>query len=372
MNNTVRVALIGFGGMGQTYARMIFGGMVKGMSLIGVCCRNTAGQAVLEADFPGVAVYPDADAMASHCADYDAVLIVTPHTSHIALGLKFASLGKHLLLDKPAGVSAGEVQSLLDKCREMGVAFGMIFNNRQLSAFRTAKKLLEEGRIGELHRAIWVCNSWYRSPAYHRSASWRSSWNGECGGLMTNQNPHYLDMWNWFFGMPDRVYADMEFGRYNNFAVDDAVDIQFSHDNGFHGTFVSATGEAPGVNRLEIWGSRGRLTIENGMKLTFDENEVSVEEFGAANQEKFAEIPHTLREIHLEPVENPYARVFSNFAAHLLRGDALYADGWDGLREVELANTIYVSGWEERKVSVPVAEERYLTGLKQRQEEERN
>ena len=175
MENTVRVALIGFGGMGQTYARMIFGGMVEGMTLTGVCCRNAAGQALLQAEFPGVAVYADAEEMAARSGDYDAVLIVTPHTSHIPLGLKFASLGKHLLLDKPAGVSAGDVQQLLDKCREMGVAFGMIFNNRQLPAFRAAKKLLEDGAIGDLHRAVWVCNSWYRSPAYHRSASWRSS-----------------------------------------------------------------------------------------------------------------------------------------------------------------------------------------------------
>lgn len=70
-----------------------------------------------------------------------------------------------------------------------------------------------------------------------------------------------------------------------------------------------------------------------------------------------------LEVIHLE--------VFSNFVRHLLRGESLHVDGWDGLREVELANAIYVSGWEEKKVVLPVAEERYLSGLCQRQEEER-
>ena len=98
MENTVRMALIGFGGMGCTYARMIYAGMVPGMQLVGVCCRNVAGQAVLKEDFPGVAVYPDADSMAAAAEDYDAVLIVTPHTSHVPLGLQFAALGKHLLL----------------------------------------------------------------------------------------------------------------------------------------------------------------------------------------------------------------------------------------------------------------------------------
>lgn len=371
MENQIRMALIGFGGMGQTYARMIYGGMVRGMVLVGVCCRNEAGQALLRAEFPGVAIYPDADAMAGCSGDYDAVLIVTPHTSHIPLGLKFAALGKHLLLDKPAGVSAGDVQTLLDKCAEQNVAFGMIFNNRQLPAFRAAKEFLDSGALGQPHRAVWVCNSWYRSPAYHRSASWRSNWNGECGGLMLNQNPHYLDMWQWFFGLPDRVWADMQFGRYNDFLVDDGVDIQFGYDSGFHGTFISATGEAPGVNRLEVWGSKGKLTIEDGAKVFFDENELSTEEFGKVNTEKFASIPHTLRELPLEAPENPYQLVFENYARHLLVGEPLFADGRDGLRTAQLTNAIYVSGWEERRVAVPVDMARYEEGLRQRQEMEK-
>lgn len=370
MEKKIRVSLIGFGGMGSTYARMIYAGMVPGMQLVGVCCRNAAGQGILKAEFPGVKVYSDADTMAAAAEDFDAVLIVTPHTSHVPLGLQFAALGKHLLLDKPAGVAASDVEQLKALCEEKGVAFGMIFNNRRLPAFRQAKALLEKQVLGDLHRAVWVCNSWYRSPAYHRSASWRSSWAGECGGLMLNQNPHYLDMWQWFFGLPQRVYADMQFGRYNDFLVDDAVDIQFSYDNGFHGTFVSATGEAPGVNRLEIWGSKGKLTIEDGAKLTLDENEMSTVEFGKVNTEKFASIPHEVREVELETVLNPYQEVFENYARHLLYGDALYASGDDGLRTAQLTNAIYVSGWEARRVAVPVAQERYEAGLKERQEQE--
>ena len=188
---------------------------------------------------------------------------------------------------------------------------------------------------------------------------------------MINQNPHYLDLWNWFFGMPDRVYADMQFGRYNDFNVDDAVDIQFSYDSGFHGTMISATGEAPGVNRLEIWGSKGKLTIEDGTKLSFDENEVSTDEFGQTNREIFAALPHSMREIPVEVVANPYQIVLANFAKHLLDGSKLIADGWDGLHQVQLANAIYVSGWEERRVTLPVEEAHYLDGLRSRQQAER-
>jgi hypothetical protein len=201
--------------------------------------------------------------------------------------------------------------------------------------------MVHSGALGTLHRAVWVCNSWYRTPAYHRSAPWRSSWNGECGGLMINQNPHYLDMWNWFFGLPDKVYAALEFGRYNDFQVDDAADVQFYYNSGFHGTMVSATGEAPGVNRLEIWGSKGKLTVEDGTKLTFDENEVSTETFAVTNQEIFTALPHKSREIPLDAAGIPYQQVLSRFAAAVLKDAAPVADGMDGLREVQLANAIY-------------------------------
>lgn len=372
MEKQVRAALIGFGGMGQIYAKMIQAGMVPELKLVGVCCRNAAGQELLKKDFPGVAIYADVDEMVVHSGEYDAVIIVTPHTTHVELGMRFAKLGKHILMDKPAGIDARSVAGLLCRCEGKGVSFGMIFQNRRLPAFRKAKEMLESGALGTLHRAVWVCNNWYRSPAYHRSAGWRSSWSSECGGLMINQNPHYVDMWNWFFGLPDRVWADMEFGRYNDFLVDDAVDIQFSYSNGFHGTMISATGEAPGVNRLEIWGSKGRLTVDETVRVFFDENEMSTEEFGLVNTEKFAGIPHTRRELELEPVGNLYQDILRNFGQHLLNGTALYADGWDGLREVQLANAVYVSGWEEKKVQVPVHDDRYLNGLKARREMEKN
>lgn len=370
MEKQIRAALIGFGGMGRVYAKLIAAGMVPGLVLTGVCCRNDAGQALLRRDFPGVRIYTDADHMARCASEFDAAIIVTPHTSHVPIGMQMARLGKHIFMDKPAGISAGEVEELVRDCDDRGLAFAVMFHNRCLSAFREAKALLDSGALGTLHRAVWVCNSWYRTPAYHRSAPWRSSWNGECGGLMINQNPHYLDLWNWFFGLPDKLYAAMEFGRYNDFAVDDAVDIQFYYENGFHGTMVSATGEAPGVNRLEIWGSKGKLTIEDGKTLTFDENEVSTEEFARTNEEVFAVLPHQARRLPLEADGIAYQQMLSNFARHLLEGTPLIADGWDGLRQVQLANAAYVSGWEERRVALPVDNGRYLEGLQRRKQEE--
>lgn len=369
MVNTVRVALIGFGGMGSIYAKLIFAGMVPHMRLAGVCCRNAAGQATLQKEFPGVAIYESVDDTLAHSADFDAAIIVTPHTTHIPIATRFAQAGKPILLDKPAGIRAGEVADFCSLCAENGVAFAMMFNNRRLPAFYTLKNMLDSGKLGTLHRAVWVCNSWYRSPAYHRSAGWRSSWTQECGGLLINQNVHYLDLWQWLFGMPDKVDADMAFGRYNDFLVDDSVDIRFSYANGFHGTMVSASGEAPGVNRLEVWGSKGRLTVENGSILTFDENKISTEEFALTNTEKFAMIEHTSRSIDLPEADYtlPYRQILGNFAEHLLIGEPLYAEGTEGLKTTQLTNACYVSGWLEKRVTLPVDDKIFTKELAKRQ-----
>lgn len=371
MERKIRVALVGFGTMGRIYARMIFAGMIPGMSLAGVCCRNTAGQQILREEYPGVAIYPNAEEMARFSGDFDAVLIVTPHTSHISIGMEMARLGKHLLLDKPAGVIAGEVEQLVAFCEEKGLSFGMIFNNRRLPVYQAAKKYLESGILGQLQRAVWVCNNWYRSPAYHRSGTWRSSWNGECGGLLINQLPHNLDLLQWLLGMPEKLYADIGFGRYNDFLVDDAVDIQMSYANGVHTTLISATGEAPGVNRLEIWGTKGKLVVEDHARLYLDENEVSTTDFAKINEIPFGTIPHAVRDISLQEQENPYQQYLENFAAHLLYGTPLFADGREGLKEVQLANAAYVSGWEGCRVTVPVEGARFEKGLAQRQKEEK-
>lgn len=116
----VRAAVIGFGGMGRQYAEMIRDGRIGGMVLAGVCCRNEQGQELLKKEYPGVLVYRDVDEMVSRQAEYDAAVIVTPHASHVEIGLRMVEAGKHILVDKPAGVCAGEVRRLVDEAKRRG------------------------------------------------------------------------------------------------------------------------------------------------------------------------------------------------------------------------------------------------------------
>ncbi len=363
----VRAAVIGFGGMGSQYARMIYDGEIPGMYLAGVCCRNRPGQEILKREYPGVSLYQNVEDALEHKDDFDAAVIVTPHTSHVEIGLSMVRAGKHILMDKPAGVCAGAVEELVQEAEANRVSFGMIFNIRTTPAFCKAKELLDQGALGRLSRVVWICNTWYRTPAYHGSAPWRSSWAGEGGGLLINQSQHYLDIWQWLFGVPDAVMATLDYGKYNDFDVDDNADIQFFYRNGIHGTFITSSGENPGVNRLEIWGTKGRMTVEDTGRVILDENVMTTDEFARTNREIYGVLEHRIKEIPVEANRKGYQEVLTNFAEHLLTGAPLIADGREGWKVVAMTNGAYLSSWQEKKVTLPVEEAVFEACFKERQ-----
>ena len=102
----------------------------------------------------------------------------------------------------------------------------------------------------------------------------------EGGGTLINQNPHQLDLWQWLFGMPDRLMADVSFGKYYHIEVDDDVTCILKYDNGTTGVYMTSTGEAPGTNRLDISCDMGRIVVEND-RIFFDRNAMSERQWNA-------------------------------------------------------------------------------------------
>lgn len=372
----IRVVIIGFGGMGKKYARIIEEGQAPGLVLQGICCRNQPGQQEIRALYPRAALYRDVEDTFAHQADFDAVVIATPHSTHVEIGKKAFSCGKHVFCEKPLGITAEAAEELAAAKRE-DTEFAVMFHCRIFPAFRKAKELLDAGVLGNVTRAVWICNNWFRSPFYHSSASWRSSWNGEGGGLLLNQCQHYLDIWQWLFGMPDAVDADIDFGKYNDFAVDDSVDLRFlygSREDGrpsFRGSLISSSGEHPGSNRLEIWGTCGKLTVEGGKTVLLDKNDVDTDTFNRENRVIFGQPSHHEEVVELDPEEDAYVMMFRNFSDHIRKGTPLIAPGEEGVGGLLLANAAYLSAWTGERVSFPLDEKRYGELLEEHRRAER-
>jgi predicted dehydrogenase len=212
--------------------------------------------------------------------------------------------------------------------------------------------MVQSGQLGHIKRITWIITDWYRPLSYHNSSSWRSTWKGEGGGALINQNPHQLDLWQWMFGMPDRIYAKASYGKYNDIEVEDDVMAFFEYDNGTTGEYITSTGEAPGSNRLEISCDMGRIVIENN-QMTFNRNVISEREHNKSTTELFAKPECWKCDIPCDfSGGEQHVGILKNFTNALLNGTELLAKGEEGINGLTISNSIHLSSWTGETIDV--------------------
>ena len=212
--------------------------------------------------------------------------------------------------------------------------------------------MVQEGEFGRIKRITWIITDWYRPQAYHDSSTWRSAWKTEGGGALINQNPHQLDLWQWMFGMPDRIFAKASFGKYYNIEVEDDVMAYFEYDNGTTGEYITSTGEAPGTNRLEIACDMGKVVVE-GNRILFYRNVMPEREFNKVNTAPFGKPECWECTIPADfSGGEQHVGILKNFASAVLRGTELLARGEEGLCGLTISNAIHLSAWTGETVDV--------------------
>lgn len=356
----VRIGIAGLGNMGRVHRASLQAGKVKGLRLTAVC----SGPASLPPPAEGESQFTDAMEMI-HSGDIDAILIATPHYSHTKIGIAALQAGLHVLVEKPLSVHKADCERLLAARRENGPVFAAMFQLRTDPLYRQIKELIDSGELGEIRRVLWDCTDWFRTETYYASGGWRATWKGEGGGVLLNQCPHYLDLFQWMFGMPDEVSGFCQFGRYHDIEVEDDVTAHFRWTNGKHATFITSTGEAPGRNLLQISGEQGMLVLEN-RRLTFHRNRVPMSRFSAEAETGFSKPENWSIEIPVAPGAASHVEVMQNFADAILRGAPLIAPAAEGLHSVELANAVLLSSWQGRSVSLPMDSAEYEEELQRR------
>lgn len=262
--------------------------------------------------------------------------------------------GIHVMTEKPAGVYARQVREMNETADKAGVKFAIMFNQRTNPIFAKAREIVQSGELGQPKRLVWIVTNWYRTQAYYNSGSWRATWNGEGGGVLLNQAPHNLDLWQWIFGMPKRIRAFCSAGKYHNIDVEDDVTIYGEYENGATAVFISTTGEAPGTNRLEISGDKGKLVLEDG-KLKWWKLAVPEREFCFTSKEGFC-TPETSYEEFTAEEPDGHPILLENFAEAILEGAELTADGREGIKSLSISNAAYISSWTDSWAEIPTDE----------------
>ena len=387
----VRFGLIGIGAQGGAYAGFLtetggFPGMPAPKCpphcAHGALCDNDPEkEKMCREKYPEIPFYSDWKEMVAS-GNVDAVITTVPHYLHHEIAIYCLEHGMNVLVEKPAGVRAKDVMAM-NACAAAhpDVAFGIMFNQRTNKLYQKIKEIVASGEMGEMRRSQWIINSWWRPDSYYQQSEWRATWGGEGGGVLVNQAPHQLDLWQWICGIPTKVYSKNINGAHRDINVENDVTMQVTFPNGATGSFITCTHDPIGTDRLEIDLDGGKIVVENSLKATVyrlkkteDEMNKTVSMMELAMLTRGNSAGGGLFDV--EEFENQdgwgyqHTTVMENFAQHVIEGTPLLAPGADGINGVNLANASQLSSWLGKEVDNPVDSELYAAELNKRIAEE--
>ncbi len=360
----IRIAVIGVGVMGSLHARDIHG--LENTELAAVCDINPARADKYAQMYAVPAFYTHAEMLAQ--ADLDAVLIATPHYDHPRIAIDAFERGLHVLVEKPIAVHVQAAQEMIAayqaaRLQHPDLVFAVMFQQRTYGFWKKIKSLIQEGELGKLVRTTWIITDWFRTQSYYDNGDWRATWKGEGGGVLLNQCPHNLDLYQWFVGMPSRVAGFAAIGKYHHIEVEDEVSAYLGYENGMVGQLVTSTAESPGTNRLEIVGEKGKLVFEDG-NLTFYRNRYSMFEQIKTSLSGYQPVENwTIKVPYRHHGQSGHKLVIENFANAILKGEELIAPAVEGINSLTIGNAIMMSSFLGHPIDLPMDAAAYAAKL---------
>ncbi len=192
--------------------------------------------------------------------EVEAVALLLPHQLHFSIAKEAIEAGKHVLVEKPFTIRESEAQELIDLAKRKGVIVALAENTRFVRAYVAAEKMVRNGEFGEIRLVRGfipdqILDEWADEPE-----GWKRQPNG--AAVITDCAPHMLYLLIWLFGKIDTVQAIAQ-----RFQKD--IDLE-THgiiagklaNGGLFSIEVSSVTEYPRGERVEIYGSKGTLIID--------------------------------------------------------------------------------------------------------------
>lgn len=356
----VRVGIIGMGSMGRNHAASFLDGGIPRSRLTAVCDLTASSLDTFSAQKK----FTDSKSLIES-GEVDAVVIATPHYDHTTIGIAALKAGLHVMVEKPISVHKADCERLIAAHTSKKQVFAAMFNQRTDLYYRKLREFIRNGELGRVRRINWIITNWFRSETYYASGGWRATWAGEGGGVLLNQCPHNIDLWQWLFGMPSKVRAFCKIGHYHNIEVEDDVTAYFEYPDGATGVFITSTGEAPGTNRLEVTAERGKVVIE-GDSFIYTRNEIPMTEFSRTTDERFGRPQVWDVNVPIAGHGGQWKEILTNFVEAILDKKPLIAPAREGIHSVELANAMVFSSFEDKTIELPLNAKAYEKFLKKK------
>jgi predicted dehydrogenase len=337
MSNRIRWGVVGSGGIARR--RTIPEGIIPAHNaeLVAVYGGNRDVNAAVAREFNAKAATSMADLLSS---DIDAVYVATPVNGHCEQVVACAAAGRHVLCEKPLGMTPEEARAMIGACERAGVRLGCAFMMRFHAQHQAALELVREGRIGQPAYARAQLSCWYPP----MEGAWRQDPALGGGGSLIDMGGHCIDLLEMFFGNVTRVSCYVN-NTVHGYASEDSAVAMLAFENGAIGTVDAffCVPDNASKNALELYGSKGSIlakgTIgqgEAGEMTAFLEEEDAVY---AARQER--------REgggIAINPVPvNMYRAEIEAFSQSLLDGTPPPVGSGAGLRSQQILTACYES-----------------------------
>lgn len=197
----VRLALVGCGRISRNHLEAI--AKIDGLDFVSVCDMDAA-RAEATGGAIGTPWFTSIETMLAEVPS-DAVVIATPSGLHPQHGIVAARSGRHVISEKPMGISLAAADALVQACDDHRVQLFVVKQNRLNPPIQLLKRAIDRGRFGRIYMANCTVR-WTRPQEYYDQAPWRGTWEFD-GGAFMNQASHYVDLIQWLVGPVESVIA---------------------------------------------------------------------------------------------------------------------------------------------------------------------
>lgn len=187
----MNVALIGCGRAGRKRATAL-----AGARLVAAVDVDRGRAEALAGEIPGAQAGSDWRAAVTR-DDVDIVVVSTPHDQLAPIATAAVERGKHVLVEKPAARSTAELDLLAGAAARSGALVRVGFNHRYHPALREARRLVDDGALGDL---MYVRGRYGHGGRLGYESEWRSDAGVAGGGQLLDQGMHLIDLARWFLG----------------------------------------------------------------------------------------------------------------------------------------------------------------------------
>ena len=257
-NQKIKFAVIGAGHIGKRHAEMIT--REEEAELIALVDSRTKEEC--GADHFDVPFFHSVEELVESGLDFDVVNVCTPNGLHAAQSLQALEAGKHVVCEKPMGLSKDNCEKVIFKSLQMSKSVLCVMQNRYSPPSEWIKSVVEDKILGDIFMVQLNCY-WNRDDRYYKKGGWKGTADLD-GGTLFTQFSHFIDIMYWLFGDIDNIQ-----GRFADFTHKDSTDfedsgvVSFDFVNGGMGciNYSTAVADQNLESSITIIGSKGSVKI---------------------------------------------------------------------------------------------------------------